>query len=443
MMAAYDTKMGYFNRGLIALSVFLAIALQIQCDLYATSDYLGLRINIADLLVPVAGAGIFLSLILKQSSWPQFTIAHGWAWIAGLTLVMSLSLVRGEWTQWGFLNKYCGWLVLLSLFLWGAWLNTNASALFVKRFLQIMAYTGIAIMGLGMIVLFLRDSGVLPGKGLFGYPLAGLMANRNAYALFVCALSILLSLFHLKGQDLVPVWLLRVMWISLPLCHVLVGSRAGWICQILIVPGLLIYGVRESFRSILAPLLAGLALVALLSATGLVVVSRGNQLRLLSQMTKVVQDPDLNYEPREIKKKYKLRSDVYRVQAARDAFELWKTSPVLGTGLGSFLVFQEQKYGKIIDLIDNSMLWLLTETGLLGLGAFLGFYILCLYTLARSPDPLSLSIAGILLVFGIFSLFHEILYTRFIWFLLGLGMAAKGAVADKGIEPVRINRQSL
>ena len=133
--------------------MFLAVALQIQCDLYATSDYLGLRINIADLLVPVAGAGIFLSLILRQSAWPQFSIAHGWAWIAGLTVIMTLSLVRGEWTQWGLLNKYCGWLVLLSLFLWGAWLNMNASALFVKRFLQIMAYTGIAIMGVGMIFL--------------------------------------------------------------------------------------------------------------------------------------------------------------------------------------------------------------------------------------------------------------------------------------------------
>jgi O-antigen ligase len=233
------------------------------------------------------------------------------------------------------------------------------------------------------------------------------------------------------------------MWIFLPLCHVLIGSRAGWICQILIIPGLLIYGIRKSFRSILTPLLAGLALVALLSATGQVDISRGSQLRLLSQMTEVMQDPDLDYESREVFNKYKSRSDIYRVQAARDAFELWKVSPVLGTGLGSFLVFQEQKYGKIIDLIDNSMLWLLTETGLLGLGVFLGFYIVCLYTLARNPDPFSISMAGILLVLGIFSLFHEILYTRFIWFFLGLGMASKSVIADKGIEPVRIDSQNL
>ena len=79
---------------------------------------------------------------------------------------------------------------------------------------------------------------------------------------------------------------------------------------------------------------------------------------------------------------------------------------------------------------------------MLGLGVFLGFYIVCLYTLARTPDPLSISMAGILLVFGIFSLFHEILYTRFIWFLLGLGIASKSVIADKGIEPGRINRQS-
>ena len=298
-------------------------------------------------------------------------------------------------------------------------------------------------MGAGMLVLFLRDAGILQAKGLFSYPLAGLMANRNAYALFVCCLSILLSIFHLKGQDLVPVWILRVLWFALPLCHVLIGSRAGWVCQILIVPGLLIYGVRKSFKSVLAPLLAGLMLVALLSATEKINISRGRQLQLFSQMTEVVKDRDLDYGSKETREKYKSRSDVYRVQAAKDAFGLWKTSPILGTGLGSFLMFQEQTYGKIIDLIDNSILWLLTETGLLGLGVFMGFYIACLYTLTKNPDPLSISMVGILLVFGVFSIFHEILYTRFIWFLLGLTVASKSVVANERLKAAGINHQSI
>jgi hypothetical protein len=437
------TESNYLNQGVILLSLILPLALQIQYDFFSTPDYLGLRINIADLLVPLAGAGIFLSLILKRSLWPRFTIKHGWIWIAGLLLVMTMSLIRGEWTQWGFLNKYCGWLVLLSLFLWGAWLRTNVSTAFLARFLRIMAIAGIAIMVAGMPVLFLRDAGVLPAKGLFGYPLAGLMANRNSYALFICSLSILLSIFHLKGENLVPVWLLRVLWFLLPLCHVLIGSRAGWICQILIIPGLLIYGVQKFSKSMLIPLFMGLMLVGLLAATEKINVSRGRQLQLLSQMTRVVNDTDLDYESRETFNKYKSRSDVYRVKAAKDAFELWKTAPVLGTGLGSFLVFQEQKYGKIIDLIDNSILWLLTETGLLGLGVIMGFYAICLYNLARKPDPFSVSMLGILLVFGVFSLFHEILYTRFIWVLLGLGVASKSVITNERPESDGINYQSI
>ena len=160
-MKTFATESGYLKHGLILLSLLLPLALQIQCDLFSTPDYLGLRVNLADLMVPLAGAGILLSLVLKQSVWPQFSIARGWVWIAGLMIVMTLSLFQSEWNQWGFLNKYCGWLVLLSLFLWGAWLGTNAPTITVIRFLKILVYAGIAIMGAGMLVLFLRDAGIL------------------------------------------------------------------------------------------------------------------------------------------------------------------------------------------------------------------------------------------------------------------------------------------
>jgi hypothetical protein len=152
----------------------------------------------------------------------------------------------------------------------------------------------------------------------------------------------------------------------------------------------------------------------------------------------VVAEENLDFTSPEIQKKYRRQSDAYRIQAAHDAIAVWKTSPLVGAGLGTFLNYQAQRYGQFMDVVDNTPLWLLCETGLLGLFALLGFYAVSMHSLKQAGDPLSLALIGILLSFGLFCLLHEMLYTRFLWFFLGLALGLKSVVADEGGKPREI-----
>ncbi len=122
--------------------------------------------------------------------------------------------------------------------------------------------------------------------------------------------------------------------------------------------------------------------------------------------------------------------DPIRLSIIADAKEMIAMNPAIGSGLGSMLLYQEQKHGKMINLIDCTALWILVEMGLIGLVLFAGFYIQSARTLCaayKTDEDLSKafrkSLFFILIAFTIMSLFHEIMYTRFIWFFLGLGLA--------------------
>lgn len=440
--------LSFATRAVLFLSLLVPVALQLQVDILESADYIGLRINIADLLLPFAGLGIALSLIFRNSAWPVFKIKYAYAWLAALTLVLSGALVHGYfsnggWSHWALVNKYLGWLTLLSLFMWGGWVATNARPETMRALMRIFATSGLALLGLGMGVLLLRDAGLISGGSVFEYPLSGFMSNRNAYAFFVCCLSVVLAVFHFRHQPLVPLWAIAAFFFLLPLAHTLIGSRAGWFLHPLILIGLIAFGRKEAIKPVLLPLLAGIALVAALAATHTIEISRNQQFRLIGQMKMVVAEENLDFTSPETQQKYRRHSDAYRIQAAYDAVSLWKTSPVFGAGLGTFLAYQAERYGQFMDVVDNSPLWLLSETGLLGLAIFLGFYGVSVYGLIRAGDPLSLALAGILLAFGMFCLLHEMIYTRFMWFFLGLALGLKRVVADEGSQSGDIGIQRV
>lgn len=435
------------------LSLLLVIGFQIQFDLFATADYVGLRINLGDLLIPVAGLGILASLLQKHSHWPQFTLPLGWVWPILLTGVMGIALLQGywrtgEWDQWGLVNKFGGWFVLLGLFLWGAWIRTNFDDTVILRILKVFAYAASVILFFGIAGLFLRDAGVpFPGQ-LFEYPLAGFMVNRNAYAIFLCCFMVFVSIFHLRRTPLLHARIFAVLWLLFPLALVLIGSRASWVYAPIMTLALIPFSAKYSLKTVIAPFMMGCVLLAALAFSGAVDVSRGYQLRLFKQIPKVVTDTNIDYRDPTTQVKYRQQSDAYRIQAAKDAIEVWQANPILGGGLGSFLRFQDQKYGQFLDVIDCTPLWLLSETGLFGFLSVGAFFALILFKLAKSSGSdfsrsLNLALIGLLLTFAAFSLLHEIFYTRFVWFLLGLnlGRPLKSIVSDQASQTIRINTE--
>jgi hypothetical protein len=76
-------------------------------------------------------------------------------------------------------------------------------------------------------------------------------------------------------------------------------------------------------------------------------------------------------------------------------------------------------------MIHTTSLWLLTETGLIGvlLVAFFLFRLLCIsYPMTKFKDVFLLGSFGILISFVAASLTTEVMYQRHIWFLIGLSL---------------------
>ncbi|NQZ14926.1 MAG: hypothetical protein HRT94_08915, partial [Alphaproteobacteria bacterium] len=122
------------------LLVVLAVAIQIQITLFESDDYLGLRINLADLIIPFPGLFILTSLLLQKSVWPQFSLQKAYMWLGALGCVLVAALVHSylnfnTLSMWGLQNKIIGWIVLCSFFLMGGWITSNTK---IENILQLL-----------------------------------------------------------------------------------------------------------------------------------------------------------------------------------------------------------------------------------------------------------------------------------------------------------------
>ena len=122
-----------------------------------------------------------------------------------------------------------------------------------------------------------------------------------------------------------------------------------------------------------------------------------------------------------------------RVTILSDGLELIRKHPITGGGLGSIVEHQKEEQGEVLAVMDNTLAWILVEMGPFGLFSFLLVYITMLHTLYKNRSRSALHMAAfyMLIGFGFFSVFHEILYTRFLWFILGLTLAVPKAHRDE------------
>jgi O-antigen ligase len=115
-------------------------------------------------------------------------------------------------------------------------------------------------------------------------------------------------------------------------------------------------------------------------------------------------------------------SDQGRWAANWMALQQWSESPLLGIGLGGFLIQSETRFSHPM-IIHSTPIWILAEFGLLGAG-FLVFAVVVLgrpmwSTRAGNSPPLNAMLL-ILVMFAVFCQFHEMLYQRFFWLYISL-----------------------
>lgn len=428
----------YLFKAITFLAVFLGIAIQIQTSILTGDDYKGIRINLADMILPLAGISILTSLILNRSKWPSWSVPLCYGFLAVLTGIMTFALIcgyhsNGEWTTWALINKYTGWFILLSYFALGGWLSTNHNKCFLPVFTKSFVYCACILAFFFTIKAYLPHVIWDEWHNLYKTQIEGLSGNRNAFAfIFFTALCIASLIRRDTAQFLIPPYITIALWALSPFFILYNGSRAGFILILLLLLSLTVVNFR---------FFAGRIIPVILLSCVLITVSIGDDVRNIvikqqkersEAIVKLTNTPidDMT----DLDRKTKARTSEYmRFRVFYDAVDLWKTSPMMGAGLGTFLHNQYEKYDSkntIVDIIDSTPLWLLTETGIIGLLCFLTFYIMALYSLWRykrqNHDTLHGQFTGAVIIimigFGLMSLLHELLYTRFLWLFMGLAL---------------------
>ncbi len=403
------------------LAIILAVFLQIQITLFADENYFGLRVNLADLLLPFAGVFVLYSLLTGKSNWPRYSISYAYLWLVSLVAVMSAALINGYivngfLSSWAFVNKYIGFFILIAYFLLGGWIVTNAKdafrvfSLFTGAFVAFFTFCVI----LSMAGVFLQPvTGFLPW--ISDYPWEGFMANRNAF--MVCfVMSFIFVIWSYRDERLMIFsWVRYLFFVIMPMFFVFNASRTGWIVAAVLLVILFLREPVKRMKLILPFLLLGV-LVACLSyyTTKDDEILQAKQARYLLDLA----DGGTKYY-----------GDQKRYIAVEDGLELYSEyNPLVGAGLGSYKPFQIAKRGEFIDIMDFTALWLLVETGAVGLLVFAAFFIACAWAVYKrgyleGVSSYHRAIFAFLIAFAAMSVLHELTYTRFLWFALGLAVA--------------------
>jgi O-antigen ligase len=404
----------------------IAITMQAQISLFAHEDYLGLRINLADFILPFAGLYALYSLITGKTRWPQWSNKYTPYLLFSLLGILTIALINGylyigEWSSWALINKYIGFIILICYFFLAGWLVTNFEHnQILFTFTRFFCGAFIVTLVLGIIDIIQQPYTTFPLL-IGNYAWDGFTANRNAYMLVALFAIVSLLTHSLYYKAPLPFWCSSLLWTIMPTFTLYNSSRTGWIFGTVIICAYFIKAPKRFFKDI-APFLAiGTALVFLIfNSISHGEVKKGYQYKYLTAAiyNATTQGKELDY-----------LGDKKRFIALEDGIELYQQSnPIIGAGLGAYKPFQIAKHGKYIDVIDWSSLWLLTETGILGLVGFSAFFLLCLNVFYKrgfkEESPYHTALFFFLILIIAMSFLHELLYTRFLWFALGLGMAA-------------------
>jgi hypothetical protein len=426
-----------FANVLIAtICLVLPVALQIQVTLFQSADYLGLRINLGDLLLPFAGLGILYTLIRRQSFWPQWQLRHLYIWLAGLAIVLGGALLHthftyGEISRWALVNKFAGWFILAGLLGLGGWIGTNAKQTHVALFAKSFLYFGLAIVVI--------ESLLMLGESYFfdfyashniprPFPLAGLMVNRNAFGVLYLALTTFSLAFYFSDTQLLKRWYYLSFFAFMPYLAMFNASRTMIVTLVLVLLGFFLFNLRQAKK-------IGTILLCFAFCAGLIVLVYHDKPKNIMILKGKQLDFEDHFGTESTAEKPNNKAhvgDSMRLTILEDAKHMIAEYPVTGSGLGSMLLYQEKTHGKAVNIIDCTPLWLLVETGVIGLLAFAAFYVQSARTMYAGwkqdegfNRALHLGIIAAMIGFTLMSLFHEILYTRFVWVLLGLGLTLR------------------
>ncbi|PJI43811.1 lysylphosphatidylglycerol synthase transmembrane domain-containing protein [Ferrovibrio sp.] len=425
LVTAPAPSVDWSNLGVIGGALLCTLLLFFQLRVPTSSGEL--TANIADLiaLTSLGLAPYFLWTHRHTLPLPRVLLIG----LAAVSLVLAASLAHGYlrfgWTSWAFLNRGLGWLIILGYATTGI-----AVAMTTERYRRIIlsafVATGTTIAVLQIVLMFMVLSGFRFHVDIFSLPLKGYAGNTNAFAVqLIVTGAAAIAARHLglygRRNYLLPLTL-SIIAIAIYFCH----SRAGLGMFFIMLAAMMIFPAGVRRRSLLPAALWSIA--ALLASTQLHLLY-GLLLRFIMELFTVRGLlGDSNY--------ISILTDLLQVNLERqsgdlerwtsitDGWAMWLERPIFGNGLGAYMHHYLSLTGGPL-VIHSVPVWLLAETGLVGLAVVGGtFAALMVYAHRhiRHPDAagwaVGLLIAMICIAAG--AAVHDFFYQRSFWFLLGL-----------------------
>ncbi|WP_165830292.1 MULTISPECIES: lysylphosphatidylglycerol synthase transmembrane domain-containing protein [unclassified Pseudomonas] len=425
-----------------------------------------ININLSDPFAVLALAAVGLNAIFMRTL-PHWRIKLFNGFLLIMSMVLGLGFLHG-WFSFGSsawaVGKLFGWAVLLGFLAAGYLCTSYFGVRGIRRIVETMVVILCSILVVQIALRSLHLEHIIQWKG-YNSSVEGYSGNRNALAFQILAVcSVFVGFFPMyKGKRLKAfpriscetLFTLSLAWMLAGLYYTY--SRTGIavaFCLLLFVVGRRLMPWRSVLAAAVgsALLCAAIAYVpTALSMIKLLQVDHAASALESSQARNHVLNlpyPIIGSESsQESREKSgtppatssealsslhpipssgfsEASSDALRWQLIKKSTELWLEAPVVGHGLGYFIKESPAWFGFPI-VVHNTLLWLLVEVGLLGAIAFLVAFVgVCTFAFRNKISRVrNNGLILLMLSFSLMSLFHEMLYQRLFWFLIGALLA--------------------
>jgi glycosyltransferase involved in cell wall biosynthesis/uncharacterized membrane protein YbhN (UPF0104 family) len=381
-----------------------------------------INLNLGDAAAVVALATVVMHCLSAREmpSWrvPGANLALG-AVVSCFLIAFAIGVDKIGVTQWAFLARVLGWLVLLGYLSIGLLLATYLGRQGTLRIVDALMATAAVVVvskvviytiaGLGWIEQIVKDTNF-----------EGFANNRNAFALqmLVClAMTLGYSSYierlmqkfgndrpNLLGRGTVFMLLQSTILAGVALS----GSRAG-----------LVAGASMLVFAALSRMVRLQRILVLIASSAAIWFFFVWALPMLAGSSSIA-DPSVSVQSAWSSDV----SNVERWQSIEVGLQMWLENPIFGAGLGVFMAQSVDLFGRPL-VIHSTPIWILAEFGLFGavvMSSAFGWILLFLYRSDLST-PQSRAVVMVLVAFAVFGLAHEIFFQRIFWLVLGIGLA--------------------
>lgn len=459
----------YKDSFILVLTVLFAVGFYFLLTVtYKGND---IRISTTDFFLPFPI--IFLIYeIYKYKQIPNLKIKHGWLWFVVLSIWILVSFFvgiyyTGEVQEWALVNKVIGWFVLMGYFLCGVWL-CDKNKIVKHTFLMFFFGAAFLISLYGLYSYWMTLYGFYIPIEYSAFRIQGFSENPNSFGIMMACI-LILQIPFIKNGELFKKYIhyFTASIIILAIYYSL--SRSAWLGVILGIIGIL-FIKRSYWKTIIVLLFCFIIMNIVFFKSPVYInsfISEYIYSEKLIERNKILQpyvspmydsklygpvfnlvNPVNKAYATDFKKNVLQKGIIeqrtshindsnisVRLDMFKRAIRYWMEYPIVGIGIGSYQ-WKSKQAGENPHgyFIHNTGIWLLTETGLVGFLLFFSFFLVCFITFIGKKnikDSLSVGMAGMLLVMLGASIGTEILYQRYLWFMLGFTLAVNKTIIEE------------